>query len=201
MTEQNIRWNEYYRESQPAARKRVLERLLGEGPDDGADAFRKLLYKSRYTDEKDPGNEVDLFLYECVNLIQIFHMGRIFRKRAQKELAMTGQRFCLEAAEQYGPAGEEVLYRELRNTVKRYFRTCTSSGYRRGTFGLVGSSAEEKKRQMVKDAWEMSTGVTRKYGREDAFRVWNRAVREELFSGDPEAEQLFRDYEAKQADH
>ena len=198
MTEQSIRWNEYYREVKPSARKRILEKLLAEGADDGADEFRELLFRERYVDPKAPEREVDRFLFECVNLIQIFHSGRIFRKMGQKELLRIAGIFHLEDAGKYGKPGEEALYSELRNTAKYYFRTCTGTGYRRGTFGLVSSSAQEKKRQMVKDAWEMSLGVTRRMKEEGRFGIWNRAVRDELFFGDPEAEILFRELEAKQ---
>ena len=194
MTEQSFRWNEYYREVKPSARKRIFEKLLAEGPDDGADPLRKLLFTGRYVDPKDPEHEVDRFLFECVNLIQIFHSGRIFRRMAQKELLRIAGIFHLEDAEKYGKPGEEALYNELRNTAKCYFRTCAGTGYRRGTFGLVSSSAQEKKRQMVKDAWEMSLGVTQRMKEEERFRIWNRAVSDQLFAGDPDAETLFREY-------
>ncbi len=176
---------------------RIFEKLAEEGPDDGADAFRRILLKERYVDPSRPDSEVDYFLFECVNLIQIFHLGRLFRRRAEKELKESAAKLHLGEASRYGEAGEEALYRELRNAADRYFDTCTVSGYRRGTFGLVNSTAQEKRRQMVKDAWEMSLGVTRKFRAEDTFAVWNRAVRDELFRGDPEAEILFREYDAK----
>ena len=50
MFEQTAGWSEYYRELEPKRRRVLLERLCAEEPDDGANAYRRILFEARHTD-------------------------------------------------------------------------------------------------------------------------------------------------------
>ncbi|MCR5304104.1 MAG: hypothetical protein K6E33_06025 [Lachnospiraceae bacterium] len=198
MYEQSAGWNEYYRELEPKRRKELFEKLISEDEDDGANEFRKRLFETRYTDPKNPGQEVDRFLWQCVNFIFLFKTMRIFVKSTKKEVLKAAKELCIEDAAPFGDAGTKALYWEFRNTLKRYFMTCESSSYRRKMFGLMSASDEEKTWQKCLDAWQMSRGVSLKFGVSEELALWNEAVRDEYSCQDPEALARYESYDREQ---
>jgi len=176
MYEQSARWNTYYGDPDPKWRRRKLDELCMTEPDDGANAYRLRLWEARHLDAKNPGGEVDRFLFQCVNLIQVYRTARMFKKSAAKQAVKAmADMLCSEAA-QYGEAGERALYWELRNAAMRYFKTCEGSGYNRGLFGMIASGDGSRRDRICREVWEMSIGLARRTGLEDEMRVWNRAV-------------------------
>ena len=177
MYEQSAGWNAYYRDDDPVYRRRQLDERCMLEPDDGANRFRLWLYEARYVDPAQPGRSVDRFLFQCVNFVQLYNSARIFRRGAAKEVRASLAMMGFEEAGKYGEAGERALYWELRNAVSRYFKTCESSGYRRGVFGLVGAG-EGRLEHVCRDAWPMSLGLSRRAGLTGEMALWNRAVRD-----------------------
>ena len=80
MYEQSARWNEYYREPEPRRRKEQLDILCMTEPDDGANEYRRMLFKARHVDEKQPGHEVDRFLFNCLSFAQLWASAKLFKK-------------------------------------------------------------------------------------------------------------------------
>ena len=191
MYEQSARWNEYYRELEPEARKKLFDELTMTQPDDGANEYRFALFQARYVDEKTPGKYVDRFLFQCVNFAQVFKSARLFRKSARREVErILDGMLCNEAAV-LGEAGERALYWELRNTAARYFRTCQSPDYGRSLFGLLKSGDVNLHERMCRDAREMSVDLSERLGMEKELRIWNEAVRDSFFASEPNAEKIW----------
>ena len=185
-------WNEYYRELEPERRSQILERLLSQEPDDGSDSSRKRLFALRYLSGEDPKPSVDRYLWQCVNFAQIYDTSRIFRKNGRREaerfLKENGYHELIEA----GPEGEKALYWEIRNAAKRFFTTCSGSGYRRALFGLLSPREEDQKQQMTLDTWKMTTGIGERLGMSDTLNLWTKAVMDEYRLTDPQAEDRMR---------
>ena len=195
MYEQSARWNEYYRELEPKERRRLLGVLMETEADDGANGFRLKLYDLRYRDEKKPDRMVDRYLFQCVNLAQLYNSSGIFKKGAKKEvervftdLIPAGQ------AHDLGEAGERALYWEIRNAAALYFKTCLDPSYHRSLFGLMRSGDVNRMEQMCGDTWKMSTGLMQRTGLEEQMRIWKDAVLHSFFASSPQAETKYLEY-------
>ena len=110
MYEQSARWNEYYREPEPRRRKEQLDILCMTEPDDGANEYRRMLFKARHVDEKQPGHEVDRFLFNCLSFAQLWASAKLFKKHAKKEaLQALSDMMGADYIMIYDQNGKEVL--------------------------------------------------------------------------------------------
>lgn len=182
----DIRWTDYYVELEPEKRRELLQVLLGEVPDDGANAYRAELFKRRYVDPKKPDQLVDRMLWQCVNFGEIYKVRYLFKGSAVKEVKNALQELGFMEAGPAGGACEDALYWEIRNAASRYFKTCRNPEYRKVLFGLLASGSRDKKRQMCMDVWKMTAGLSGKYALEKELAVWNRAVTDQYFKEEPE---------------
>ena len=176
MFEQSAKWNEYYRELEPLRRRAMLEKLCASEPDDGANAYRRLLFEARHVDARNPGRELDRMLFMCVNFMQVYQTTRLFRGGAIKEVRRSLQELRFDLAGQYGEAGRRALYWECRNAVARYLSTCESPSYNRGLFGMAPSRDTGRQERIARDIWMMSAGITRYTGMEEDLALWDQAV-------------------------
>ena len=200
MYEQPSRWNEFYREADLSKRRKALDMLCMQYPDDGANAYRYLLLKRRYTDPKDEAHEVDYYLFHCVNFGQVYRSAKLFRKKAAKEIREITAALGFDQAGRYGEAGERALYWEIRNGASRFFATCVSPLYNRAMFGMISSTEGGRRDQMIKDVWAMTHGVIARTGCLEELSVWEKAVLDEFSATFPEAVPSFREYGLKMKD-
>lgn len=198
MYEQNEKWTEYYRELDPGKRKELLEDLCQTEADDGANPYRRFLYEIRYTDPKDPEKEVDRFLFQCVNIAQMYRTSRFFVGRTRKELQKILEDLGFTKASDYKEAGEKALYWEIRNAAARYFQSCRGSEYRR-ILGILSASEASRMGQMTMDAWQMSRGAAARLGMEEELDLWCRAIIDEHAVQYDDAERKFREIEAERS--
>lgn len=198
MYEQSARWNEYYREPEPRRRKEQLDILCMTEPDDGANEYRRMLFKARHVDEKQPGHEVDRFLFNCLSFAQLWASAKLFKKHAKKEALQALSDMLYDRAPAYGEAGERAFYWEIRNAAVRYLMTCQHSGYNRAFFGMIASGDESRADRICRDVWRMTDGLAERLDLRDALRVWSRAVQDAYFMSDPGAERKYREYGEKQ---
>jgi hypothetical protein len=191
MYEQSAKWNMFYQELEPKERQKMFAELQMTEPDDGANELRKKLMDARYKDPKDDTREVDNFLWQCLNLPYLYKRAKVMKFGVQKEVRKGLQDLCLDQAAEYGEAGEKAVYWEVRNAIKRYFSTCTGSHYRRKVFGVMAASEDEKKIQILKDAWQMSYGIAGIIGLEEEMKLYCQAVRDEYSTLDEGAAARF----------
>ena len=194
MYEQSARWNEYYRELEPRRRRELLDQLCMTEPDDGANEYRQRLYRARHVDGKQPGLEVDRFLFNCLSFAQLWSSAKMFKRSARREV-LKGLRDMLagEAAE-YGEAGERALYWEWRNVAARYLMTCASSSYNRSLFGMIASGEQSRSDRICRDVWRMTVGLAQRLNLEGELRLLNRAVIDAYYTSDGSAQRRFEEY-------
>lgn len=188
-------WHSFYSEPDPMRRRRMLQELLLSETDDGANQYRLLLFNARHGDEKKNSSELDRFLFQFVNMVQVYRSARIFRKNARREAEKLMKELLWADAARYGEAGECALYWELRNAAMRYFKTCESSGYNRGLFGMVASGDDSRKDRICREIWQMTTGLTERCGLQSELSIWNRAVTDAYYAYDGGAYERLRDYQ------
>lgn len=193
MYEQSSRWNEYYRELEPKRRREQLDLLCMTEPDDGANAYRIKLYKARYVDEKQPGREVDRFLFNCLSFSQLWQSAKLFKRHARKETLEALRDMLWDEAAEYGEAGERALYWEIRNTAARYLSTCDGAGYNRRLFGMIASGDESRADRICQDVWRMTDGLAERVGLQSELKLWNRAVQDAYFMSDGGARKRFEE--------
>ena len=176
MYEQNARWNSFYRETDPARRRTMLTELMKTEPDDGANMYRYALLDARHGAKKHEQGEIDRYLFQFVNMVQVYRSARIFRKSAAREILKTMRELKWSDAPLYGEAGERALYWELRNAAARFFKTCESPQFNRSLFGMVASGDAGRQNRVCEEVWQMTRGLSERTGLHDELRIWNAAV-------------------------
>lgn len=194
MYEQSARWNEYYRELEPIRRRELFEQLCLTEPDDGANAYRRQLFEARHVDPKQPGREVDRFLFNCLSFSQIWASARMFKKHARREVLDALREMHSDRAAEYGEAGERAFYWEIRNAAARYLKTCEGSGYNRALFGMIASGDDSRAERICRDVWRSTDGLAERLDLGDELRVWSRAVQDSYFMSDPGAQRRYNEY-------
>ena|ERR1035437_6160118 len=193
MTEQELRWSEYYKELDPERRKVLLDHNGEEVLEDPLNELRRGLWKLRYVDPENTNHRVDHFLMQCVNFLFLYKSSksRFARKSAAKEVRSALNTMGFSLAGQYGEVGDNLLYMEFRNTISRYFSTCSNRFYGRKIFGLMSSSDSEKKYQMAKDAWQLSEGLPERLEMTKELALFSKAVHDEFFAQTKNAEEFW----------
>lgn len=187
MYEQSARWNAFYAEPNPVRRREMMDELFRTEPDDGANRYRRLLFNVRHGDGKNNRGELDKFLFQFVNMVQIYKSSKFFRRSAKREVQKLMHEFLWKDASMYGEAGERALYWELRNAALRYLKTCEGSGYNRALFGMMASGEEGRKERVCREIWQMTTGLSARTELGEELRIWNRAVTDAYIASDSSA--------------
>ncbi|MDO5476460.1 MAG: hypothetical protein Q4F43_05020 [Eubacteriales bacterium] len=187
----------YYTELDPAKRKAVLdeyEQVLhdaGDGKEDtSADVYRKDLFAARHIDKKHPGQPVDRFLLHLMTMLTIYKSPGFFPKSHRREVLSCLKKMQLDERPFQDPACEDVLYRELRNAVRRYYSTCSSPAYGRTLLGMMSASDEQKAVQCCADIWSFSYGIAGMVKAEEEMALLCRAANDEYCALMPGVESL-----------
>lgn len=178
-------FEDYFNEEDILKRKELLDALMADSELSGKYAYAKELFDNRYVIPKRKLGEVDTFLYSCMVLISLHKSGIFFKGSNTKEARQMLENMGVYTAK--SDIDITLMYYEMRNAVRRYFKTCFSPSYRKKLFGLMNSSDEDRAYGMLSDAWKMSIGTSEKYGLSEDMKVWNEAVRAEFemaYSGD-----------------
>lgn len=191
---------QYYEEISPEKRKDLLDRYetaqcgsSGQGAEDfdsGVQVYRRALYEARYFDKKRPDQKVDRFLWNLMTFLTIQKSPGFFPKHHRKQVRAAMQRMQVDDRPLRDEACREALYRELRNTVRRYYSTCSDPAYGRTLFGMMTADEGTKTAQCCKDIWGFSYGIAGITGTGDELDLLCRAANDEYCALVPEAESL-----------
>lgn len=196
----NPEWEEYYSEINRDERESILEKQIGEGPDDGANSLRRELFSWRYIDPKKPGKNVDMGVWEMI-IMPAYLRGFIARReKTRREILKSLSNMRITEENLSDPVLASAVYWELRNVAKRFYDACDSPKYARKFFGLTESSWEEKLLNMARDVWKMSEGVPEKFGLVSEMKLFSDAMKDEFFSISREAKLSYREVKEKNFD-
>lgn len=172
---------EYYSETDPDKRRKCLEEYESDpaAASDPASQFRRDLYEARYIDPKNPARTVDRFLWNIMSFSVIYKSPGLFPKSHKKEVLSSMRQMQLDDRSLKDPVCEDTLYRELRNTVHRFYTTCSDSAYAGGFFGLIPAKPERRSAQCCIDIWSFSYGIARMVGLEQEMALLCRAADDE----------------------
>lgn len=187
-------WDNYYEETDPERRKKLLSDGCGDDPENDRNALRRSLWELRYTDPKAEGHRVDRLLWQFVNILCIYRTSgpNFLRKKGEKEIREAIKTMGFQEASSLGEEGNEELYREFRNTARRYFNACNGDkSYRKKYFGIVPINAAECSEKLARDAWRLSVGAEERFHLECELALLSRAVKDEFFAFEPEAQRLW----------
>ncbi len=203
MTESEFRWNQYYEETNPERRKEFLERTENQSADSGDDLLRRKLWDLRYIDPDDPERRVDLFLWQCVNLLCLYKTSGFlcFRKSAMRELQKTRATMGFDLAEEFGESGKRLLYLEFRNAIRRYFGTCSDRSFRKKIFGVMTMDENEWQDKIAGNAWQLSVGLPERFHMIAEFALFSDAVHDEYFAQYPHSEERWQKFGDTQRKH
>lgn len=194
---ENADWSPYYKEVDEKKRKVILERLLEEVADDGANDLRKQLYDARYVDPKKPGKRVDRGIWEMV-VMPSYMSGFIasksrIRKFIRTSLINLGINEEIRESELF----TSTVYWEIRNIARRFYSTCNSPKYGRKFFGITESSWEEKQVRCGRDVWIMAEVVAEQFDMKEEMQIFSDAVIDEFYLVSEEAEEIYADIREK----
>ncbi|MCD8217642.1 MAG: hypothetical protein LUD01_06285 [Clostridiales bacterium] len=170
-------FEEYYREPEPAERKKILDACV---PDD-SDAERleqmKRLFEIRYSVDKN-GVWADSFVRSFLELRMIAEKtGSIFASRRNKKTGMAAlESLCLN---RLGEFGEDVLYRELCHTTAVYISACTrDKKYTSLIWGLGKISDKKTVGKIRYDMQKVGEDIPKLLHAEEECRILSRAVKD-----------------------
>jgi len=175
---------EYYAETDPAERAALLERYIESSPDDPMNPLRLTLWRLRSEDQKTRNPEIDRFPYNCVLMLQMFgsRLGRNPSSRDSKEFARILRQLGIDAAKDFGQAGQNELYLEHRNGAKRYFSICESDrSYRSAFLGFGSISDKALHNKIAGQAYKLSVLIPQYIGRQEDLEPFSRAIKDEFF--------------------
>ncbi|MCR5108620.1 MAG: hypothetical protein K6B28_10715 [Lachnospiraceae bacterium] len=189
-------YNGYYRETDQEKRKKILndieEEINSLGSTDAVYelTFVKQLYDLRYHIKKKGIGQSDNFLFQCLNLPYMYRNALIPWFMLKKRLNEISVSLGLDKYLTYNDIEKKALNREFRNTAACYIKTCDNGSYK-SLLGLVQSDEATRKKHMIADFYDMTTGFSRKFSAEEIMKPWNDAMKEELFLTSEEYRSMF----------
>jgi hypothetical protein len=159
MTASDEKWLSFYRETDPAKRLALLNRLLEDDPGEEGE-LRRELFEHRYR-HSGTRFRADQGMLACLRLLDLGKKSLISRREAEKAIRECLDLLGISRYHGRGDAAERALYWELRNTFLRYLETCRGENYSRKWFGLLKSSDTEKAERAMRELWDMTHGIAR----------------------------------------
>lgn len=197
MIQQEKAWAQYYAVLEPSKRKELFKSCIDAFPKDKLNTLRKELWSLRYTDPKTKTDTVDMFLWQCVNLLYIYKTSGmpLFNKSGTKEILKIKKTMGFEQAQKYGSEGQKILYQEFFNAAQRYYQVCSGDKYyHKKLFGLAVMRNDEYQKKLTQDAWRLAEGLKERFQLNGEMDLFCKAAKDAYFKFEPQAEKLWHEY-------
>ena len=173
----------FYKETDIEKRRKLLQEILENGEDDGANALRKALFDSRYPDTM-PGK--DAFALRCSYERSLYDQRDAMFTSIGRDTRKTMRMFHLEHPKDLSEAELNALYWEFRHTAACMIRNYeNNASYGSRFFGLKKATPEDRRRKLCEDIWAMSRGAALYANEGKRLTVYCDAFRDELLDYDP----------------
>ena len=188
----NEAWSEFYEEVDPNKRRELIDRLMEESEDDGANELRRQLFTERHKPPKNAVREVDNGIWHMIVVPSNLKLQYKLTPGTKNEIRKSMRELGVESVDKSDPIKVSAVYWELRNVAKRYFTTCNGPKYARKYFGILQSSDEEKLKKTAEDVWACAVGVPEHYKLVDEMRIFSDAVRDAFFDYYDDGESVYQ---------
>ena len=175
---------DYYRETNPVKRRRILEKAIAEGEDTEENRIRKELYDVRYsgTSEVSRDTPADGYLGLWMLLEYNKNTGTgLFSsvKRPRREIRKRLDALKIQEYIQKGELYESLVRAELSHMVRTYLSLCkTDRSYSSGVLGLLPLGDERVEGKMRADVREIARELPKTLGLEEELAPITRAIEE-----------------------
>ncbi|MCD8365592.1 MAG: hypothetical protein LUC83_07250 [Clostridiales bacterium] len=169
-------FEEYYREPEPAKRKKILYAYQPGDFDGEKLAQMKKLFEIRYTQDK-KGVWADSYLRSLLELRMVADdMGSSFSSRRNRKMGTEAvRRFCLDRGDEFE---EEILYRELCHLIALYISDCNKDKNYNSVIWGFGKRSEEKIRgKITYDLLQVSEEIPKYLDMEEECRLLTAAIK------------------------
>ena len=153
---------QYYRETDPAKRKELLEQAIAEEGATEENQARREIWDARYSMKSDLGGQADGYLKFWMTIEFNRTSGNRWftskgaRKGLQKELDQVHFHELAAKSELH----RELIYRECEHLVKLYMDLCqTDKSYNTILCGLVTMKKDDVKSKLQRDIYETAVKV------------------------------------------
>ena len=187
----NDAWQEFYEEIEPQKRREIMERLLTEAEDDGANDLRQKLFKERHKPPKNAVREVDNGIWHMIVVPSNMKLQYKVTPGTKNEIKKSMKGLGVEAVDKNDPVKVSAVYWEIRNIAKRYFSTCNGPKYARKLFGILPSSDAEQLRKTAEDVWACVVGVPEYYKMKEEMQIFSDAVMDEYLDYFEDGERVY----------
>lgn len=184
---------QYYKETDPAKRRALLEQSIASNEDAEANEVRKEILDSRYKGIMSDGTVADGYLKFWMALEFNRNAGhKVFGAgRAQKEIRKELDDVKFRELRAKSPLHEELLYRECVHLVNLYIDLCErDKNYNSVLCGLMTIKKENAVAKLQKDIYETAIQLPQEIGLSDDLDLITKAAREVYAFRFPEADRL-----------
>lgn len=181
---------QYYRETDPAKRRELLDQIIAEEGNTEENQARKEIWDARYCMKSDLGGQADGYLKFWMTIEFNRSSGnRLFgskgaRRDLQKELDQVHFRELAQKSDLH----RELVYRECEQLVKMYMDLCqTDKSYNTILCGLITMKKEDVKAKIQNDIYETTVKVPQTLEMEEELALLTKAARkvfEDYFPGE-----------------
>lgn len=175
--------NDYYRETNRANRKRILDlAVMTEGPTKEVELCQKL-YDARYGNSRE-NKEVDYFIRGLMTLEYMKISKGIwnYKKKRDRERESVLKDFQWNLVKSYGETGEQIIYKEYCNLIKLYLELCERDRtYSSLIFGLGKIKRESFKKKVAEDIYRIAYIVPKKLNLEKELFLFSKAAAETFY--------------------
>ncbi len=187
----NDAWEEFYEEIEPSKRRAIMEKILEEAEDDGANELRQTLFAERHKSPKNAVREVDNGIWHMMVVPANTKLQYKVTPGTKNEIRKSMQGLGVRDVDKNDPVKVSAVYWEIRNVAKRYYSTCNGPKYARKLFGILPSNDSEQLRKTAEDVWACAVGVPEYYKMKDEMEIFADAVRDAFFDYFEDGERVY----------
>ena len=172
---------QYYKETEPEKRKKLLDQAIESGEEQDANEIRKEIWEARYKGTTNEGGLADGYLKLWMTLEFNRNAGhKIFGAgRAQKEILRELDDVKFREIRNKSALHEELLYKECKQLVKLYMDLCEKDkNYNSVLCGLVTIKKDSAVAKLKRDIYETTIRLPQELGLEKELDLVSKAARE-----------------------
>ena len=176
---------QYYKQTDPLKRKRLLDMAIEEGSEPEANAIRKELYDVRYAGKSEMNKNMPADGYLGLWMMMEYNRSvgsglfGLDTRRAAREIRKILANLKFQEYQDKGGLYAELHYKEVCHMVRTYMTLSKSDrNYNSTIFGMMKMSDERSSDKLKNDVINMAVGLPEKIGMVQELEIVTRAARE-----------------------